>query len=102
MFHVGEELAVEVLPTCLLSIEGPELEFGDLLATSGRGEEKPAVDGGVDDVVDGLLGGAAGAVDEGALEKAIVVPERGAASTASGRVRSDVTRLAADGGRCGW
>ena len=62
MFHVGEELAVEVLPTCLLSIEGPELEVGDLLATSGRGEEKPAVDGGVDDVLDRLLGGAAGAV----------------------------------------
>ena len=62
VFHVGEELAVEVLPTCLFSVEGPELEFGDLLATSGRGEEKPAVDGGVDDVVDGLLGGATGAV----------------------------------------
>ena len=62
MFHVGEELAVEVLPTRLLSIEGPELEVGDLLATSGCSEEKPAVDGGVNDVLDGLLGGAAGAV----------------------------------------
>ena len=56
MFHVGEELAVEVGPTCLLSIEGPELEVEDLLATSGRGEEKPAVDGGVDDVLDGGRG----------------------------------------------
>ena len=62
MFHVGEELAVEVLPTRLLSVEGRELEVGDLLATRGRGEEKPAGDGGVDDVVDGLLVGAAGAV----------------------------------------
>ena len=62
VFHVSAQLAMEVLPLRLLSVEGPELEVGDLLATSGRGEEKPAVDGGVDDVVYGLLSVATGAV----------------------------------------
>ena len=51
VFEVGAELAIEVEPLRLFPVEGPELELGNLFWTNGSGEGKPAVDGGVDDVI---------------------------------------------------
>ena len=51
VFEVGVELAIKVKPLRLFAVEGPELELGNLFWTNGSGEGKPAVDGGVDDVI---------------------------------------------------